>query len=227
MKKRGGIMQRRAFLNLGLASLGTTLATAIPVPAQYIPNPSSRKWAILFGTWCGTARDASIWISDGMGGIATVMDIRQFPSELSQNLEAVRTQYPGIFDIRPASVDLSAYDHLIIGTAIHGGKGPQALEAYLSKNADRLKSKIRGLFIVCGNMGKQPGAAQVTSYIDGWLAPLCKVGSVYKKACGGRITKALMSDADYKQFGSFTGEYDNLSRTDCMSFGKQIYSANS
>jgi hypothetical protein len=219
-------MQRRTFLNLGFASLGT-LAVATPVPAQYIPNPSSKKWAVLFGTWYGTARDASIWISDGMGGIATVMDIRQFPSNLSPNLEAVRTQYPNVFDIRQSSVDLSTYDHLIIGTAIHGGKGPQALETYLSKNADQLKNKIRGFFIVCGNMGKQPGAAQVTSYIDGWLAPLCKVNPAYKKAFGGRITKALMSDADYKQFGVYTGEYDNLSRSDAMSFGKQIYSANS
>jgi hypothetical protein len=88
-------MERRTFLQLGVAGLGTTLAMASSAPAQFIPKSSKEKWAILYGTWYGTARDASVWISEGMGGIASVFDIRQVPA------------------------DLSAYDHLIVGTAIH------------------------------------------------------------------------------------------------------------
>jgi len=61
-------MERRTFINLGLTGLGTTLAMANSVPAQFIPKPSKEKWAVLFGTWYGTARDASVWISEGMGG---------------------------------------------------------------------------------------------------------------------------------------------------------------
>jgi menaquinone-dependent protoporphyrinogen IX oxidase len=226
-------MQRRTFLNFGLTGLGTTLAMANPVPPQFIPNASKEKWAIVFGSWYGTARDASIWISEGMGGIAAVVDIRQIPADLNQNLDAVRKQHPDVFDFRQASVDLSTYDHLIIGTAIHGGKGPKALETYLSKNIDWLQSKIRGLFVVCGNLGKLPGPQQVTTYIDGYLAKLCKTSSVPKRAFGGRITRVLMPEAEYNsiadmyaKFGGPAGDFDILSRSECLKLGNEIYSAN-
>jgi len=224
-------MERRTFLNIGLAGLGTTLAMASPAAPQFIPNPSNRKWAILFGSWYGTARDASIWISEGMGGIAAMIDVRQIP-DLSQNLDAIRKQHPDVFDSRQVSADLSTYDHLVVGTAIHGGRGPQRLEDYISKNIDRLQSKIRGLFVVCGNLGKPPGGAQVSTYIDGYLAVICKTGAVPKKAFGGRITKALMPEAEYKsiidmysKMGGPAGDFDNLSRTECLQFGHDIYAA--
>jgi len=225
-------MERRTFLNIGLAGLGTTLAMANPVPLQFMPNPSNKKWAILFGSWYGTGRDASIWISEGMGGIASVVDVRQIPAELNPNLDAVRKQHPDVFDIGQAPVDLGTYDYLVIGTAIHGGKGPQRLENYISKNIDRLQSKIRGLFVVCGNLGKPPGAQQVSAFIDGYLATICKTSSVPKKAFGGRVTKAVMPDAEYKsivsmysKMGGPAGDFDNLSRTECLQFGQDIYSA--
>lgn len=201
-------MERRTFINLGLAGLGTTLAMANPAPMQFIPKPSKEKWAVLFGTWYGTARDASVWISEGMGGIASVFDIRQVPA------------------------DLSTYDHLIVGTAIQGGKGPKTLEDYISKNADQLKNKIRGLFAVCGNLGKQPGPQQVQMYIDGYLAKLCRADSVPKRVFGGRITQALMPEAEYKgiadmyaKIGGPSGDFDNLNRMECLKLGKEIRSA--
>ena len=199
-------MQRRTFINLGLVGLGTTftMAKANPGPLQYIPKPSKEKWAILFGTWCGTARDASIWISEGLGGIASVYDIRQKP-------------------------DLSSFDHLIIGTAIHGGKGPKELDTYLQSNASELKSKIRGLFAVCGNLGKQPGPPQKKDYIDNYLAQICQVQGVPSQIFGGRITKALLSPEDnkvveglYKSLNIAFEDYDNLSRLECITFGKKI-----
>jgi hypothetical protein len=218
-------MQRRDFLTLGLAGLGTTLAMASPAPLQFIPTPSAKKWAILLGTWCGTARDAGIWISEGMGDIATVIDIRQVPADLNQNLDAVRQQHPDLFDIRPSALDPSAFDYLIIGTAIHGGKGPAALDAYITKNIDRIQSKIRGHFAVCGNFGQMPTQTQVTNYIDNYLAKICKTSSLPRKVFGGRITKSLMSDADYAIYGKATGEYDHLIRSDCMNLGKEILAA--
>jgi menaquinone-dependent protoporphyrinogen IX oxidase len=200
-------MERRTFINLGLTGLATTLVAANPAPAQFIAKPSKEKWAVLFGTWYGTARDASVWISEGMGGIAAVFDIRQVPA------------------------DLSNYDHLIIGTAIQGGRGPKALSDYLSKNIDQLQNKIRGLFAVCGNMGKQPGPQQVTTYIDGYLAKLCRVDSVPNRVFGGRITQALMPEAEYKsiadmyaKIGGPSGDWDNLNRMECLKLGKEIYS---
>jgi menaquinone-dependent protoporphyrinogen IX oxidase len=201
-------MQRRSFINLGLTGLATSVAMASPVAMQFIPAPSKEKWAVLFGTWHGTARDASVWVSEGMGGIASVFDIRQVPA------------------------DLTSYDHLIIGTAIHGGKAPPALEDYISKNAGPLQGKIRGLFAVCGNMGKPPGPAQLKSYVDDYLAKLTRANSVPRRVFGGRITQVLMPEAEYKmvaemyaRMGGPSGDFDNLSRVECLKLGKEILSA--
>jgi menaquinone-dependent protoporphyrinogen IX oxidase len=201
-------MQRRTFLNLGLAGLGTTLAMASPAPAQFIPKPSKEKWAILYGTWYGTARDASIWISEGMGGIASIFDVSHIPA------------------------DFANYDHLVIGTAIHGGKGPAALETYLSSNIDRLQSKVRGLFVVCGNRGKLPGPQEAKTYIDGYLAKICKASSVPSRIFGGRITQELMPEAEYKsiqdmyaKIGGPLGNWDNLARLECVKLGREIHAA--
>ena len=82
-----------------------------------------------------------------MGGIASVFDVRQSP-------------------------DLSSFDHLIVGTAVHSNRGPKALDDYVGSNIDRLSGKIRGLFAVCGALGKQPGAARTKTIIDDYLAKL-------------------------------------------------------
>jgi len=197
-------MQRRNFLNLGLAGLGTTVAMAGPMPFQFIPNPSKEKWAILFGTWYGTSRDASIWISEGMGGIAAVFDVRQVPT------------------------DLASYDHLVIGASIQSSRGRKELEAYLGANAAKIKDKIRGLFAVCGNRGQKPGPQQTTALIDNYLAKLCQVGSVPRHVFGGRITKSIMPPDVYNQIEKMYQslniplDMDNLSRTECLQFGKEI-----
>jgi menaquinone-dependent protoporphyrinogen IX oxidase len=201
------LMQRRTFLNLGIAGLGATVARAGPVPFQFIPNPSKEKWAILYGTWYGTSRDASIWISEGMGGIAAVFDIRQIPA------------------------DLASYDHLVIGASIQSSRGRRELQSYLEANAPKLKNKIRGLFVVCGNMGRIPGPQQVTSLIDNYLAKLCQVDKVPKQAFGGRITKSLMPPAEYQSIENLyrgmniTLDMDNLRRADCLKFGQEILAA--
>ena len=65
-------MNRRTFV------AGTATLAPMSAAAQFFPFPSTQKWAVIFGTWCGTARDAAMWISEGMGGIAAVFDaVRQ------------------------------------------------------------------------------------------------------------------------------------------------------
>jgi len=194
-------MKRRSFFNLAGAA---TFALAAPISFQYIPRASNEKWAILFGTWCGTARDASLWISEGMGGIASVFDVRQSP-------------------------DLSSFDHLIVGTAVHSGKGPKALDDYIGSNKDRLSGKIRGLFAVCGALGKQPGPVQTKTIIDNYLAKLCSTVSVPSRVFAGRITKVLLAEEDYKtldsmfrKLGQPFDDYDHLDRWECMEFGKEV-----
>jgi menaquinone-dependent protoporphyrinogen IX oxidase len=195
-------MQRRTFFGLAGAA---AVAMAAPVSFQYMPRASSEKWAILFGSWCGTARDASIWISEGMGGIASVFDVRQSP-------------------------DLTSFEHLIVGTAIHSGKGPKALDDYIGSNLDKLSRKIRGLFAVCGAQGKQPGPAQTKVIIDNYLAKLCRAASVPSRVFAGRITKVLLAEEDYKRLeseskklGRSFDDYDHLDRWECMEFGKEIH----
>ena len=46
---------------------------------DFYPMPSDKKVAVLFATWCGSSRDAAVWISEGMGGIAKVFDVRENP----------------------------------------------------------------------------------------------------------------------------------------------------
>jgi menaquinone-dependent protoporphyrinogen IX oxidase len=202
-------MERRTFLS-GIASMGAIYAVNIADPAQYIPSRVSKeKWAVLFGTWCGTARDAGIWISEGMGGIADVYDVRQKP-------------------------DLKSYDHLVIGTAIHNGKGPKELEEYLQSSTADLKGKIRAYYIVSGTGGDRPTQQTQTAYIDNYLAKLCQSAAPANRVFPGRITKALLSDADFKALEAFHksqnkpfDDYDHLARWDCMEFGRTILASRS
>jgi menaquinone-dependent protoporphyrinogen oxidase len=199
-------MERRTFLNIGAAGLGS-LAVAAPLRAQFIPMPSksSEKWAVVFATWYGTSRDAAVWISEGMGGIAEVFDIRRLPA------------------------DLASYNHLVFGSSIQGFNIHPEMRKYLEANAAGIKGKVRGLFAVCGNLRNMPGEAQVKQYVDDILVKLTNTPNVPRAAFGGRITKAIWEPkvyednmASYKQFGVPEGDFDNLKREDCMKFGAEI-----
>ena len=71
-------MDRKSFLKLGMVGIFSSIASKAWA-LKYYPNPSGKKWAILYATWCGTSRDAAVWISEGMGGIADVFDVRENP----------------------------------------------------------------------------------------------------------------------------------------------------
>ena len=193
-------MERRTFLN-GLAGVGAVYTMSAVASPQFMPKESSQKWAVIFGTWAGTARDAGMWISEGMGGIAAVFDVRQKP-------------------------DVKAYDHLVIGTAIHAGKGPKELEDFIQANIADIKTKVRGYYVVCGNRGDRPGPQVQQMYIDNYLAKLCQATAPVSRALPGRITKSLLSEADAKVIERFS-EYDHLARWECMEVGKQILAAQS
>lgn len=193
-------MERRTFLN-GLAGVGAVYSMSAVASPQFIPMASNEKWAVIFGTWAGTARDAGIWISEGMGGIAAVFDARQKP-------------------------DTKAYDHLVIGTAIHGGKGPKEFEDFIQANIADIKTKVRGYYVVCGNGGDRPGPQAHERYIENYLVKLCQATASVSRAFPGRITKSLLSEADAKIIERFP-EYDHLSRWECMEIGKQILAAQS
>jgi menaquinone-dependent protoporphyrinogen IX oxidase len=197
-------MERRTFLN-SVAGVGAAYSMGALDPVQFYPKPSAEKWAVIFGTWCGTARDAAMWISEGMGGIAAVFDARQKP-------------------------DLKACDHLIIGTAIHGGKGPQEFEDLIKANIEDVKSKVRAYYAVCGNRMDRPWLPTQQQYIDNYLAKLCQATAPANRIFAGRITKALLSESEVKNLENVfkpLDDYDHLARWDCMMFGRQILAASS
>jgi menaquinone-dependent protoporphyrinogen IX oxidase len=209
MDKKGRDMERRDFFKLGLVSgLGTMALANDAWALEYYPMPSDKKCAVLYGTWCGSSRDAAVWISEGMGGIADVFDVRETP-------------------------DLKGYDHLVIGGSIRSGQTRQELQNYIKKNGEFLKTKIRGLFIVCGNGEKPVGPQQKATYIDNHLAKLCGVSNIPSKVFNGRITKSLldpqtrksMEDMYPKLAGKPLADYDLLKRSDCLAFGREILAA--
>ncbi|HEX2919911.1 MAG TPA: flavodoxin domain-containing protein [Bacteroidales bacterium] len=194
-------MDKRSFVKRGILGTIAVFVSGKAYNLEYYPMPSGKKWAILYGTWCGSARDAGLWISEGMDGIANVFDARENP-------------------------DLSGYDYVVIGGAIRAGKTTPELIAYIEKNKNILKSKIRGYFALCGNMMRPAGPAQVKSMIDDHIAALCGVSGMPSAVFLGRITYGLM-DADSRKMMESMGmkEYDNLKRPECMAFGKQVLTA--
>ncbi|MBN2243538.1 MAG: hypothetical protein JW793_12705 [Acidobacteria bacterium] len=199
-------MERRDFFRLGLATGVGAIALAKDGRAlEYYPVESDKKCAVIFGTWCGSSRDAAIWISEGMGGIADVFDARENP-------------------------DPAPFDHIVIGGSIRSGVTPSELQGYITKNKTSLKTKIRGLFAVCGNGERPVGPQQKTAYIDNHLARLCENGNVPSKVFNGRITKALLDPQTRKRmedsYPSIAGKplenYDLLKRADCLAFGEEV-----
>lgn len=191
-------MKKRDFLKTGLLGLFAFTLPRKSAALEYYPRKSDKSWAVIYSTWCGSARDAGVWISEGMDGIANVFDVRENP-------------------------DLSSYKNIIVGGAIRSAKLSPEIEAYIEKNKAILKSKIRGLFVVCGNRMQEPGPEQTLAMIDNYLAPLCGVSGVPSKVLLGRITYGLMDEDARKTIQSMNmPEYDNLKRTECMDFGKEV-----
>lgn len=189
-------MNRRTFVGLGLTGIGAFTMSEDAWALKYFPKPSDKKWAVLYGTWCGTARDAAVWISEGMGGIADAFDVRE-------------------------NADLRGFDHLVIGSAIRMGKVSPELQQYLETNRSWVKDKVRGIFTVCGNMQKPVTPDVVKAQITDHLAPLCGAANVPTRVFLGRVTPILLEPA-VRDMMKAMGEYDNLKRPECMAFGKEI-----
>lgn len=191
-------MNRRTFLTV-LAGGGAALFSSDAQALKLFPKQSSQKWAVLFGSRYGSTRDASLWISEGMGAIADVFDAREDP-------------------------DLSSFEMIIVGSGIYSGKIDQPLERYLTKSAAQFSKRIKALFVVCGG-GDTPRAQ---GYIDA-LAKSCAAKPPLTKVFSGRLTKKLLSPADdkieeevAKKQNHPYEDYDHLQRKDCLKFGEEI-----
>ena len=192
-------MDRRAFLKTMMVGGGLTVFASNSYALKLFPNPGKQKWAILFGSRYGSARDASLWISEGMGGIADVFDARENP-------------------------DLSSSDYIIVGSGIYSGKIDQPLETYLTRNSTLISNRIKALFIVCGS-GDSPRAQ---AYVD-LLAKFCQAKPPLTRIFSGRVTKRLLNKDDYKIEEEVSKrrnqpfeDSDRLQRSDCLKFGEEI-----
>jgi hypothetical protein len=196
-------MKKRDFLKSCSLTIGAMLIPGKILALEYYPTTNNNEWAILYGTWCGTSRDASVWISEGMDGIANVFDVREDP-------------------------DLSKFKYIIVGGSIRSGETPKELQEYLTKHKEALKSKIRGLFAVCGNMMQPVTQDLYDKFFENHLTKLTGAPKVPSKVFLGRITWGLMEPDVRDQMRSVPNmkEYDNLKRSECMDFGKEILQAN-
>ncbi len=191
-------MHKRQFFKTGLAGIALfTLAKKVKA-LEYYPKSSAKKWAIVYATWCGSSRDAAVWISEGMDGIADVFDVRENPK-------------------------LAAYDHIVIGSSIRSFKMHPDLQAFIQKNQGLLKEKTRGLFAVCGNRMQAVTDKQRTDYLEKDLAETIGIEKVPGEVFLGRVTYGLLDEEAHKMLKGFDmPEYDNLKREACMALGKQI-----
>ena len=189
-------MERRNFFKAGVMSLGAIAIAKKSLALEYYPKQSDKKWAVVYSTWCGSSRDAGVWISEGMGGIADVYDVRENP-------------------------DLKTFDHVVVGGSIRSGRVSQELQDYLTTHKDLLKDKIRGLFCVCGNRMQPTGPEQVKQLIDNHLSQITGVSGVPAKVFNGRITIALV-EPQYVDIVKSYGDYDLMKRADFLEFGKTI-----
>ena len=192
-------MDRRTFLNIALVGGVLTVFAPKSYALKLFPNPGKQKWAILFGSRYGSTRDASLWISEGMGGIADAFDARENP-------------------------DLSSFGSIVVGSGIYSGKIDRHLDDYLTRNASLISNRIRGLFIVCG-AGDSPRGQ---GFVD-VLAKACFAKPSLAKVFPGRVTKRLLNEEDYKIEEDVSKrrnepfeDYDRLKRTDCLKFGEEI-----
>ena len=194
-------MDRRTFLKIVALGGGLTAFASTSDALKLFPNPGKQKWAVLFGSRYGSTRDASLWISEGMGGISDAFDARENP-------------------------DLTSFETIVVGSGIYSGKIDQSLDAYLAKNAPSISNRIKALFIVCG-AGDSPRAP---AFVD-VLAKSCQAKPSLIKIFSGRITKRLLNKEDYKieeevfrRRNEPFEDYDRLKRNDCLKFGEDILS---
>jgi hypothetical protein len=177
-------MHRRHFLKTGLAGIA---ALSIPgtIKALAPTLQSSGKWAVLYGSKCGSTKNAATWINEGMGDIASVVDI---------------TTNPKVAD----------FDYIVIGGWIDSAQLTSSVKSFVTTNKAALKDKIRGLFTLCGNSGKAVGPAQIKSYLTDQIVSLSGVTDMPAKLFNGRsdpscnglgITYDLLKKEDCVAFG--------------------------
>ena len=154
-------MLRRHFLKTGLAGIGTLAMPGTIRAFTESLQASDKTWAVIYSSKCGSTKDAATWISEGMGNIASVVDIETTPK-------------------------VADYDYIIIGGWINGSGLITNAKNYIISNKTALKDKIKGLFTVCGNGGKVVEQTQIDDYLTKQIVLFSGVTDKPAKLFNGR-----------------------------------------
>lgn len=191
-------MKRRNFIGTGLVAGSAALLSTHAFGLEFYPRASVQKWAVVYGTRYGSTRDAAVWISEGMGGIAQVLDCRENP-------------------------DLTQFDHLIFGSGIYGGKVAAELEKFVLTRQNATKDKIRACFVVCGQ--GERGAATYVSVLENLCGVKAPVSHSFPGRMT-KILLSEQDHEGLKNFYERSNrpflDYDNLSRKDSLAFGERV-----
>jgi len=122
-------MERRNFIKAGVIGLGVMAIADNAMALKFYPKKSDKKWAVIYSTWCGSSRDAGVWISEGMGGIADVFDVRENP-------------------------DPTAYDHIVVGGSIRSNTVSKEMQDYLAKKQGCFKRQYPRFLLCTGQYEK-------------------------------------------------------------------------
>ncbi len=191
-------MDRRNLCKIGLAGIGSMVFSR-PVGAMesFIKASEKKKWALVYHSVCGSTKDAATWINEGLGDIADVVEFK-------------------------TTLKATDYEYFVFGGCIQAGKINTSLSSFVKNNKDSLKSKIRGLFVVCGNMGNDFPLVD-TDHENYCKKNLVEPAGVTDKPSKVFIGRAKNDCSASKAIVSMVGkEFDYLKKEDCVAFGQQV-----
>lgn len=154
-------MYRRNFVKTGLAGLGTLALAKNGFTMK--TTSEEKKWAVIFGTECGSSEEAAKGINEGLGGIADVLNVADSP-------------------------DFSGYNHVILGGPIQMSDIYDPVKSFVTSNKNDLTDKIEGMYVVAGNNGQPLDNSHYNSYIADKFHTLTGVSDKPGKVFPGRST---------------------------------------
>ncbi|WP_224334898.1 flavodoxin domain-containing protein [Haloprofundus halobius] len=106
-----------------------------------------------------------VYYGTGEGQTAKVTDrIAERLDERGHDVTAVNASKS------PDGISVTAFDAVLVGASIHGGKQQQAVVRFVDANRDALATKPTGFFQVSLSSADERGEAQAAGYVDGFVS---------------------------------------------------------
>jgi len=162
---------------------------------------NAQKVAVIYGSRYGSTAQTAKWIAEGIG----------------KNAQAISAK---------EAKDLKAYQSIVLGTGIYGGKPQEDLAVLLAQSKEAIKDKVIAVFVVCG--APSPEDQQ---YLNQLIALSGAQPTVLSKGFRGWQKKELLSTGDrsvlekyYQRIGKPFENYDHTDRAQSIAFGQEINS---